>query len=147
MFYENRRICCLMLMTIKRRQQLSPEVGIGLRRLYYSNSSSQPTKVHCTTRFPVIYLKELVIQWIKIVYKGYFRSIILNIFNTLVITSWSNVSTFFKYVVPSNPPTAYNWPLTTASPTYLKTSFTKWIWFKSPYPKIEFWFPCALYRI
>ena len=145
-------------MTIKQRQQLSPEVGICLRRLYYSNSSSQPTKVHCTTRFPVIYLKELVIQWIKIVYKGYFRSILIwsaisNIFNTLVITSWSNVSTFFKYVVPSNPPTAYNWPLTTASPTYSWTSFTKWIWFKSPYPriifldKIEFWFPCALYRI
>ena len=63
-------------MTIKQRQQLSPEVGICLRRLYYSNSSSQPTKVHCTTRFPVIYLKELVIQWIEIVYKGYFRSIL-----------------------------------------------------------------------
>lgn len=35
-----------------------------------------------------------------------------------VLASGSNTSIVFKYVVPSNPPTAINCPLTTARPTY-----------------------------
>lgn len=51
-----------------------------------------------------------------------------------VFASGSQTSIVFRYVVPSNPPTAINWPFTTAKPTQSKSEslFVGHFFYKRP---------------